>query len=134
MVDKVAIVEMLNRAATAYDDGALQLLVDCYTEDAVFTQVVEGQEPLVLDGKDAIRELYEGAKAAQTDVRRHVINNVHFTSESEGSATAVSYLVLISIEDGNLQVLTSGRFTDEVVLEGSDWRFKKRYLKLDRGA
>ena len=134
MSEKVAIVDMLNRAATAYDDDALQLLVDCYTEDAVFTQVVEGQEPLVLEGKEEIRGLYDGAKAAQTDVRRHVISNIHFTSESESAATVVSYLLLVSIENGDLQVLTSGRFTDDVVLDGSEWRFKKRYLKLDRGA
>ena len=118
----------------AYDEGDLQFLVDCYTEDAVFTQGVEGQEPLVLEGKEAIRGLYEGAKEAQDDVRRHVISNIHFTAEADRSATAVSYLVLLTIKDGDLSVLRSGRFTDQVVLEGTQWKFEERFLKLDRGA
>ena len=45
--------------------------------------------------------------------------------------TAVSYLVLISIKDGELNVISSGVYRDSVVRDGDAWRITLRNLHLD---
>ena len=49
----------------------------------------------------------------------------------ESSVTAVSYLVLITVENGELKVVSSGMYTDGCVNVGGEWKIRKRRLDLD---
>ena len=49
----------------------------------------------------------------------------------ESSVTAVSYLVLITVENGELKVVSSGMYTDGCVNVGGEWKIRKRRLYLD---
>jgi 3-phenylpropionate/cinnamic acid dioxygenase small subunit len=132
MADKQAITEVLSRAAYCYDQHDLDGLGACLTQDAVFSLTVQGNEVGPFEGKDAIMKLYADSMESQTDQRRHVVSNVFFESADGDTATVVSYLTLISVQDGELQVISSGYYRDEVVDEGGAWRIKRRALALDR--
>lgn len=131
MADTLAITGLLNQAGTAYDTGDLEFILDLFLEDSVFELVIAGNEPMVFAGKENIRALFEGAHETQTDQRRHCITNIFFTDETDTSVTAVSNLILISVEDGALTVLSSGVYTDSVVLVDGSWKLQRRHLHLD---
>ena len=132
MADKLAITGLLNRAGTAYDTGDLEFILDLFGDDSVFELVIAGNDPMVFAGKDNIRGLFEGAHETQTDQRRHCITNIYFSDETDTSVTAVSTLILISVENGELTVLSSGVYTDSLVLSGGAWKLQRRHLHLDR--
>ena len=132
MADKQAISDMLGKAGWAYDQGELDYLSGIFTEDALFTLTITGQGQVGnFEGRETIHGLYVGAKESQTDQRRHVVSNIFFEDETDDSVTAVSYLTLISVEDGALNVISSGIYTDKVVLEDGNWMIKHRDLVLD---
>ena len=131
MADLMAITGILNHAGTAYDTGDLEYILDLFLEDAVFELVITGNEPMVFDGKENIRALFEGAHETQTDQRRHCITNIYFEDETDTSVTAKSNLILISVEHGKLNVLSSGVYTDGFVLIDGRWRLQRRHLLLD---
>ena len=131
MADTLAITGILNRAGIAYDTGDLEYVLGLFLEDGVFEIVIAGNDPMVFEGSDAIRGLFEGAHSTQTDQRRHCITNIYFTDETDTSVTAVSTLILISVENGALTVLSSGLYTDSVVLVDGAWKLQRRHLRLD---
>ena len=130
--DKLAVSELLARAAFGLDTKDLSVLEASFTEDAQFTLVIEGvAEPSVFEGRAAIMELFSGALETQTDVRRHAITNVFYTAESAGTAEVVSYLTLFGTENGLTRLITCGIYTDTVVATGDGWRIQNRHLQLD---
>ncbi len=132
MADKQAVTELLNRAGVAYDTGDSDFLIDMFAPDGpAFEMTISGGEPIVFEGSEAIAGLFTGAMEEQTDQRRHVVTNLYFENETETSVTAVSYLVLISVENGNLTVLSTGVYTDDCVLVDGRWKVQKRFLALD---
>ena len=131
MADLMAITGILNRAGTAYDTGDLEYVLNLFLEDSVFELVITGNEPMVFDGKESIRGLFEGAHETQTDQRRHCITNIYFEDETDTSVTAFSNLILISVENGQLNVLSSGVYTDSFVLTDGEWKLQRRHLLLD---
>ena len=132
MADKQAVTELLNRAGVAYDTGDSDFLIDMFAPDGpVFEMTVSGGEPIVFEGSEAIAGLFAGAMEEQADQRRHVVTNLCFENETETSVTAISYLVLISVENGKLRVLSTGIYTDDCVLVDGRWKILKRSLALD---
>ena len=127
------IAELLSRSAYALDQKDLSALEAGFHADASFTLVIDGvDEPSVFEGRDAIMGLMKGALDAQTDVRKHVISNVWYESESEAEATVVSYLTLMATENGVTQLITTGIYRDRVVLDDGGWLVAARHLTLDR--
>jgi hypothetical protein len=132
MADKQAVTELLNRAGVAYDTADTEFLREMFVDDgAQFHMTIAGGDIIPFEGKETIGKLFSDSLEEQTDQRRHVITNIYFTDETDDSITAISYLVLIAVEDGVLKVLSSGMYTDHVVLQGSEWKLKKRRLDLD---
>jgi hypothetical protein len=132
MADKQAISEMLGKGGWAYDTPDVDYLADMFTEDGRFELSIDGVgEVGPFEGRAPIRKLYEDSLASQTDQRRHVVTNIFFEDETDDSVTAVSYLVLISIENGALKVISTGVYRDQIVRDGDAWRIKVRNLALD---
>lgn len=132
MADRQAISEMLGKGGWAYDTPDVDYLADMFIEDGRFELSIDGVGPVgPFEGRAAIRKLYEDSLASQTDQRRHVVTNIFFEDETDDSVTAVSYLVLLSIQDGALKVISSGVYRDAVVRDGDSWRIKVRNLALD---
>jgi 3-phenylpropionate/cinnamic acid dioxygenase small subunit len=123
---------MLGKAGWAYDTGNYDWLAGIFTEDALFTLSIEGMGQVGnFETRETIHGLFVGAAAEQEDQRRHVVSNIFFEDETDTSVTAVSFLTLISIQDGAANVISTGVYTDKLVLEGDAWMIKHRDLQLD---
>jgi len=130
--DKLAIHELLSRAAYAFDERDLDMLEQCFVPDAsMLVNIADGTTYGPFDGREAIMGLLKGALDAQTDTRRHVISNFFFEEEGDENAVAVSQIVLFCTEDGQIRVLTSGIYRDVVEKIGGNWQISDRLLNLE---
>jgi hypothetical protein len=130
--DKLAIHELLSRAAYSFDERNMDMLEQCFTADASMLVNITGTgEVGPFQGREAIMQLMTDTLAAQTDVRRHVISNFFFESEGKKVASVVSNLVVFSVENGEINVIISGIYRDDVAKTDGDWRIMHRRLDLD---
>jgi 3-phenylpropionate/cinnamic acid dioxygenase small subunit len=132
---KLAIHELLSRAAYALDERQLQMLAASFAADASFSMRIAGGDLIgPFEGRDAIMQLMTNAMAEQTDKRRHVVSNAFFDPEADhGDAVAVvSNLTLLATEQGAITVLSAGVYRDLVVQRNGGWRILRRHLDLDR--
>ena len=129
---KLAIHELMHRAAYGLDTGNLDMLGECFAPDASMLIRIAGQDPVgPFEGHEAIMGLMKGAIDSQVDVRRHVISNLFFESESDTSATVISNLTLFASKDGVLNALTAGIYRDVVTKSDKGWVLVSRHLDLD---
>ena len=129
--DRLAISELLNRMAYLYDENHLDDLTACFAPDAVMSMRIAGGDMVgPFEGRDSIMELYRGAKASQTDVRRHDVTNIMF--DGSGDTLAVtSYLTLFATENAETKLLTTGVYRDQVGQIDGEWKITKRHIDLD---
>lgn len=127
-----SIADLLARYAWAYDTRDWDSLAECFTPDASLTvRVVGGELAGPFRGHAEIMRLMRDSAAAQDDRRRHLCTNLVVDPSGPGTATARSYLTLLSVRNGRLEVLSTGTYTDEVVQVGASWRFRARHIELD---
>jgi len=132
MAGKQSITEILGKLGWAYDTGNLDQLETVYTVDSRFTISIAGMGQVGdYRSKDTITGLYRGAKASQTDVRRHVVTNIFFTEETQTTATVISYLTPFALKEATLKVLSTGIYTDKFSLIDGAWKILHRDLALD---
>ena len=132
MADKQGITEILGKMGWAYDTGHLDFLETVFTDDARFTISIAGMGQVGdYQSKDTVMGLYRGAKAAQTDTRRHVVSNIFFTEDTESTATVVSYLSLLVKNADGVKLLSTGEYTDKFVKSDGSWKLQHRDLFLD---
>jgi len=130
--DKLLIHEMLARAAHSFDERQLDVLAACFRADATMLVHITGTGDIgPFDGCEAIMKLMADALDAQTDVRRHVISNIYFEAEGDDAARVVSNLVVTAVENGRIDVITSGVYRDDVVKTAQGWQISHRHLDLD---
>ncbi len=129
---KLAVHELLSRAAYAYDERDTQMLQNCFVEDAKFSmRIACGDLVGPFEGREGIMTLMTDSMAEQTDVRRHVVSNIFF-EEIDGQAVAVSNLTLMATENGEIKLLSAGVYRDIVVEAAGQWRILNRHLDLDK--
>ncbi len=130
--DKLAINDLMSRAAYAFDVQDLDMLEACFTEDAEFGMQIAGGDPVgPFVGRAAIMKLFEDSIAVQTDVRKHVVSNLFF-DESGEHPKATSNLTLVSTEHGETTVLTAGFYRDTLTYSDNEWRIVHRFIELDK--
>jgi len=130
--EKLAIHELLGRAAYSFDERKMGMLEACFTPEATMLVHIAGTGDVgPFEGREAIMQLMSDTLASQTDVRRHVISNFFFESEGEDAATVVSCLVVSSVEHGKIDVIISGIYRDDVVKADGGWQISHRHLDLD---
>ena len=129
---KLAIHELLGKAAYAYDERDVPMLTACFADGASLTMRIAGGDLIgPFDGRDAVMGLMTGSMEEQSDVRRHVISNIFF-DESAEVTTVVSNLTLVATQNGEIELLTAGVYRDEVVEEEGAWRVSRRHIELDK--
>ena len=130
--EKLAIHELLYKSAYGYDSRTIDMLANCYAEEAVMTmRIADGELIGPFEGHKEIMKMMTGAMESQTDKRMHNISNVFFEKEGDEAATVLSSLTLTAVENGSIQLLTTGIYRDEVVKVGGSWKILKRHLDLD---
>ncbi|NIP14113.1 MAG: nuclear transport factor 2 family protein [Pseudomonadales bacterium] len=129
---RLAIHDLLGRSAYALDERHVEMLEGTFTEDASFELDIEGVEgTMSFEGREAIMGLITDSMAEQTDQRRHVVTNVFFEDVAEERAKLVSNITITSVEHGQIRLVTSGLYRDEVLLKGGEWRIHRRRIELD---
>lgn len=132
MADRGKINDALNRYAWGYDENDMSAIEGAFAKDAVMSMKI-GDGDLIgpFEGRDAIVDLMKNSLAEQDDQRRHVTTNVWVADETDDSATVTSYLMLVVIDNGALNVISSGWYRDKFVVEGGNWVIADRFLQLD---
>jgi SnoaL-like domain len=129
---KLAIHELLGRAALAYDERDIPALESGLAEQATLTMRIAGGDLIgPFEGRDQIMKLYTDSMAAQSDVRRHIVSNIFFESTGE-QPVAISNLTLVATENGEIQLLSAGLYRDTLVEEDGSWRLLNRHIELDK--
>ncbi len=130
---KLAIHELLSRAAHYFDARDAKGLEACFIEDAQMrVNIGEDQKLGPFEGRDGIMALIHSTWDAQDDVRRHIICDIFFESESAIEATVVSTVVVASVTPEDITLVTTGVYRDRVQKIGSDWLIADRQLDLDK--
>jgi hypothetical protein len=130
--NKLAIHELLSRAAYSFDERKLDVLEQCFTANASMLVNITGSgEVGPFEGREAIMQLMSDTLATQTDVRRHIISNFFFEVEGNEAATVVSSVVVSSVKHGEINVVISGIYRDDVIKSDDGWRISHRHLDLD---
>ena len=130
--EKLEIHELLSRAAYAYDEREVGMLEACFAEQASLSMRIAGGDLIgPFESKSGIMDLMTGSMAEQTDVRRHVISNIFFEVAAD-KTVVISNLTLMATENGDIQLLSSGVYRDQVRKENGQWCIASRYLELDK--
>ena len=129
--DKLAIHELLGRAALGYDARDLDMLTDCFAEQAHRSVRIAGGDLIgPFEGREQIMGLMTSSMQEQSDVRRHVISNIFFAEHGD-EPLVMSVLTLLATENGQTQLLSAGVYRDRVINQDGIWRIVHRHLELD---
>jgi 3-phenylpropionate/cinnamic acid dioxygenase small subunit len=129
---KLAIHELLSRAAYGLDMRDLDMLANSFATDAAFTLCIGGGDLVgPFEGREGIMELMTSSMEEQTDQRRHNVSNVFFEEEGNKSALVISNVALFGTENGEVRLITTGVYRDKVVRAGADWQLQHRHIDLD---
>jgi 3-phenylpropionate/cinnamic acid dioxygenase small subunit len=130
--DKLAIHELLSRAAHGLDEHDLDCIEKCFAPEASMIVRIAGQDDVgPFEGREAIMKLMADSIAVQTDRRRHIVSNLFFEEEGDTAATVISNLTLFATENGENRLITTGAYRDKVIKVGDDWLITDRDLSLD---
>lgn len=131
-LDRLLVVETLNRYAWGYDTRDLELVGGSFTEDGSFDITLDGHDGWgPYHGRQAIVDWLASVMAQQTDQRRHCVSNILFRSLNAERAAVDSYLVLTAVERGELRVVCTGTYRDTLVRRNGAWLIEHKTLRLD---
>jgi len=130
--DRQQILERIHRYCLGYDERRLDLLLDCFTEDAVWEGTVMGETRVgPIAGRPAIGDWLSGFWEVQRDQRRHMILNGIVEEQSVDTATACTYLLLLSARDAHVSLETMGFYRYTVEREDGAWRIRHLFAGFD---
>ena len=122
--DYVEIRSLTARYNLAADTGDLDGYVDCFTPDGVF--VIEGL--VRLQGPDALKAMI-GALAFHT---HHTTTDPVITVDGDRASQSCSFVLYGRTDQSNtMSILTTSRYTDQLVRTERGWRFSERVSRTD---
>jgi ketosteroid isomerase-like protein len=127
--DHVAIVDTIHAYSHAIDDKDLDLFLDCFTEDGVWTYRTgaEADPSFRIQGRAALADWYAGHhRAFPLGRENHMTLHTRVTLDGDRARATSFYFVVRDYPDG-LRVNTTGRYLDELVrCEDGAWRIAER--------
>jgi anthranilate 1,2-dioxygenase small subunit len=124
------------------DEDQLERWPDFFTEDC-FYRVTSAEDfaagrPLGLIYansrnmlKDRVSALRE-ANIYEPQRYRHLISSIRVTAESPGGLDAqANFLVIRTMQDGDMTVFAAGHYVDRVTSLGGEWKFARKEVVLD---
>lgn len=126
--DRLGISDLFTRYTCALDDGEVDTIVDCFTEDGRLVSPAVGAHK----GRAAIRAFAErfARFRANGSQLRHVISNLRMHVDGD-RAQATCYLIVFLTRDGKSRLLAPGRYECELHRTGGIWRFESRIVRHD---
>lgn len=124
--DKIAIMELIARYNHAVDGGNPDGVADCFVEDGIF----QGRSGRFV-GRSELRRL--GMTVTPALLPRHIVSNVLIEPhlQEADTATIKSHLFFYEVTPSGFNFKTSGIYTDVVVKQGGQWKFRSRLMTLD---
>src|SRR4051794_7353538 len=127
-----AITSLMFRYAECVDGADFAGIAELFARGRITNEGVEGE----IVGADAVRKLYERTNRVHADGTtrtRHINANVAVDIDEVASrATArSSFVVFQQTAALALQPIVSGRYRDQFVREGHDWRWDCRHIIVD---
>jgi anthranilate 1,2-dioxygenase small subunit len=128
--------------ARCLDADDLERWPDFFTEDCFYrvtsAENYEAGLPLGLIRatsrnmlKDRVRALRE-ANIYEPQRYRHLVGSVAVVAEAPAALDLeASFLVVRTMQDGDMTMFAAGRYVDRVVRDGEDWKFARKEVVLD---
>ena len=123
--DRAAIHDLFTRYCCALDNGEIEVVVDCFTVDAILKSPV-----IDISGRDENRAFAGrfAAQRAEGTQFRHMVSNIAMMITGNRAAASAYLLVLIT-RDGIHRGLPPGRYACELIKEDTgQWRFSRRIV------
>jgi uncharacterized protein (TIGR02246 family) len=130
VADRLAIHDLFVRYATALDEGDVETVVGCFTDDATLESPAIG----AISGSEAIRGFARRFAALRRDGTqfRHMITNISIGFDGGGErASATAYLLVMISRYGRHESLPPGRYACDLVKRDGSWRFIRRVVYHD---
>ena len=126
--DRFAIDDLFVRYATALDNGDVEGIVSCFTEDGSLESPAAGG----YSGRDGIREFANRfARFRERGYQlRHVLSNLAAKVDGD-TAHVTAYLMNIITTDGVSKMMPPGRYDCDMRRVNGEWLFHRRLVVLD---
>jgi hypothetical protein len=124
--EKDAIRELLARYCFHFDTGEFDEWLTLFTDDGAFEVSGIGR----FTGREALREFLKGVPLTdgRPMIKHYVMNSVvHVDGDC---AHARSYVIVVHAGEA-VGISVAGRYADQLVKVGGEWRFKERTALLD---
>ncbi len=142
MVRRMELEELYANYAHCLDADNLEAWPDFFTEDC-FYRVTSAENydaglPLgliyatsrnmVKDRVSALRE----ANIYEPQRYRHLVSSIRITAEAaEALDLEANFLVIRTMQEGDMAIFAAGRYVDRVVLTAEGWKFSRKDVVLD---
>lgn len=126
--DRIAIEDLFIRYTCALDEGDVETVVACFTDDATLVSPAVGEHT----GKAAITAFAHRFAAFRRNGSqlRHVISNMRIAVDGD-TAHASCYLTVFLTRNGQSRLLAPGRYDCTLRKAGGMWRFQRRVVLHD---
>lgn len=127
--DRLAIEDLFVRYATAIDEGDVEGVVGCFTEDGWLDSPIVGRH----EGRTRLREFAVGiAESRRRGTQfRHFISNFRIDVEGDGGR-ARCYLLDYATVAGIATLLSPGEYDCKLRKVGDEWLFASRLVMMDK--
>jgi 3-phenylpropionate/cinnamic acid dioxygenase small subunit len=129
MSSRTAIEETLYRYAVGFDEDDLDMLANCFTEDAEVSSGAGENR-----GRPMIRDAYQARRDARRQAGervRHLVTNVRVEFLASDRARVHSYYALVSTSAAGTSVRSHGTYEDDFVHTGGEWLIARRRARAD---
>ena len=127
--DKVAVMNLIASYAFRLDTSDLDGYVDNFAPDGVFDSTAGRFE-----GHEAIRTLVagilEGGRAGKDSKLRHVMGIPKIEGDGDRCRAETYVMIPGGTDDGEIRVLMTGTYTDDIVKVDGRWRFAVRHIRM----
>ncbi len=130
--DRFALQELFARYAIAYDERRMDVLRDCFTDDATY-QVQMGDRVLArFEGADRAVAGMGSVMAEQGPAqRRHLMTNLVLSPAGDGSVRAIAYATVVVATAAGPALGAAAVYAATVVRAAGTWKFRQVRLGMD---
>jgi 3-phenylpropionate/cinnamic acid dioxygenase small subunit len=129
IADRLAINDVFIRYTTAIDEGEVEDVVACFTDDCEVETPVSG----TWIGHEGLRKFAWITIRVRKELGgqfRHIVSNMRIRTDGD-TAKMRCYMLDILTLDGKAELLSPGSYDCDFVKRGGEWKIRKRVVFLD---
>jgi ketosteroid isomerase-like protein len=128
--DRLSIGDLLVRYTTSLDEGDIEGVVSCFTEDGVVDSPITER----FEGRERIRFFASRIASYRRDhgaQLRHFISDLQIEVDGD-RARATCYLLDFLTIGGKTELLSPGQYDCRLIRAGGEWLIESRLVHMDR--